>query len=64
MHVFILILSLAGAPERIVAICTTYQECSDAGAVAQKMYVDQFHKSASDVSYRIMPATITADRAL
>jgi len=59
MHVFMLILTLAGQPERVVAICETYQQCSDAGAAAQAEYTRQFDKSPSDFSYRVIPALIT-----
>ncbi len=57
MHVFILILTIAGQPERIAAICPTYKACSDAGAQVQAEYLKQFHKQPSDFSYRVEPGT-------
>lgn len=56
MHLFLLILSIAGQPERVTAFCETYQECSDIGAAAQVLYLEQFHKQPSDFSYRVVPA--------
>lgn len=53
MHVFVLILSIMGQPERIAAICETYKECSDIGAAAQSMYCEQFHREPKDFSYRV-----------
>lgn len=58
MHAFILILSILGSPERAVAMCDTYQKCSDLGATTQAAYIEQFHKMPRDFSYRVVPVTI------
>jgi hypothetical protein len=58
MHVFLLILSIAGQPERVAAICETYKQCSDAGAAASTLYQAQFNKPPRDFSYRVIPAVI------
>jgi hypothetical protein len=61
MHVFLLIISLAGGPEHIAAVCETYKGCSDQGAATQQQFVTQFHKLPKDFSYRIVPGRITQD---
>jgi hypothetical protein len=58
MHVFLLILSIAGAPEKMAAICETYQQCSNTGEVMQAQYVQQFHKQPKDFSYRVIKGLI------
>jgi hypothetical protein len=60
MHVFLLILSIAGQPERIAAICETYKQCSDSGAPVSTLYQAQFNKSPRDISYRVVPGLILA----
>jgi hypothetical protein len=60
MHVFLLILSIAGQPERIAAICETYKQCSDAGADASVLYQAQFNRPPADFSYRVVPGLILA----
>lgn len=63
MHVFLLILSISGQPERISAICETYKQCSDTGAQASTLYQAQFNKQPKDFSYRVIPGLIvTAGR--
>lgn len=62
MHVFLLILSIAGQPERVAAICETYKQCSDTGAAAQAEYTRQFDKRPSDFSYRVIPAVIVPEQ--
>ncbi len=64
MHVFLLILSIAGQPERIAAVCRTYQQCSTEGHEAQVEYVRLFKREPRDFAYRIVPATVTRDTAL
>ena len=61
MHVFLLILSIAGQPERIAAICETYKQCSDVGATAQADYVRMFDKHPADFSYRVVPVVIVPE---
>ncbi len=58
MHVFMLILAIAGQPERAGAICETYQHCSDLGAATQATYLKQFHKTPDAFSYRVLPVVI------
>jgi hypothetical protein len=64
MHVFLLILSVMGQPERIAAVCETYKQCSDEGQAAQIEYVRLFKREPRDFAYRIVPATVTRDAAL
>lgn len=52
--IFMLIMSIAGQPERIGALCDTYKQCSDIGADVQLRYVAMFNRAPSDVSYRIV----------
>lgn len=52
--IFMLIMSIAGQPERIAALCDTYQQCSDVGRDVQLRYVAMFNRAPSDVSYRIV----------
>lgn len=61
MHVFLLILTIAGTPERVVAVCNTYKQCSDTGAAASTLYLRQFNKQPRDFSYRVLPAIILPD---
>ena len=61
MKAFLLILAIAGQPERAVAICDTYQKCSDYGAAAQAEYTRQFDKRPSDFSYRVVPVLIVPE---
>ena len=58
MHVFLLIMALGGQPERTVEVCDTYKACSDAGAAVSAEYQTIFHKSPSDVTYRVIPAVV------
>ena len=58
MKAFLLVLAIAGQPEQNGAICDSYQECSDAGATMQKMYVAKFHKPPSAFSYRVIPVLL------
>lgn len=58
MHVFILILSIAGQPEQIAGRCDTYKLCSDLGHDMQALYCKQFNRPPRDFSYRVMPAII------
>lgn len=58
MHVFMLILTLAGGPEKTVAICRSYQACSNLGADAAATYVREFHRMPSDVTYRVVSAVV------
>ena len=62
MHIFILILSIAGQPERVAAVCETYQQCSDTGAQASLVYQAQFNKAPRDFSYRVIPAVIVPEQ--
>ena len=62
MHAFMLILAILGQPERAVAICDTYQKCSDYGAAAQAEYTRQFDKRPSDFSYRVVPVIIVPEQ--
>ena len=62
MHVFLLILSIAGQPERVAAICETYKQCSDTGAQASLVYQAQFKKAPADFSYRVVPAAIVPEQ--
>jgi hypothetical protein len=57
MHVFLLILSIAGQPERIAAICETYKQCSDTGAAAAQVWAEEFNRP-SEFSYRVVPGMI------
>lgn len=57
-HVFLLILTMAGQPERIAAVCDTYEQCSTEGADIAKEYQEVMHKSARDISYRVVQAVI------
>ena len=64
MHVFLLILSIAGQPERVAAICETYKQCSDTGAAQASLvyqYQAQFNKPPRDFSYRVIPAVIVPE---
>jgi hypothetical protein len=63
MHVFLLILSIAGQPESIAAVCETYQQCSDAGAKMQTLYTTEHHKQPHDFSWRVAGAYILPDKA-
>lgn len=58
MHVFFLILTISGSPERIAAVCETYKQCSDVGEVMQVMYLEEFHKRPEDYSYRVEPGIV------
>lgn len=58
MQAFLLILAIAGQPERGVAICDTYKKCSDLGAETALVYEAQFNKPPHDVSYRVVPVLI------
>lgn len=58
MHVFILILSIMGQPERVAAICETYKQCSDAGAAASVIYQAEFNRPPSAFSYRVVTGVI------
>lgn len=60
MHVFLLILAIAGNPERIGAICETYKQCSDTGAAMADTYAKQLGTPAH-FSYRVMPALIVPE---
>jgi hypothetical protein len=62
MHVFLLILSIAGQPERVAAVCETYKQCSDEGADASTLYQAQFNKAPRDFSYRVIPAVIVPEQ--
>jgi hypothetical protein len=60
VHVIILILSIAGQPERIAAVLNDEQHtgmatCNQLGADAQKAYSEMFHTLPSDLSYRCVP---------
>jgi len=57
MHAFLLILAIAGQPEKAVAICDTYKACSDEGAEIARAYAEQL-KTPADFSYRIVPVII------
>lgn len=61
MHAFMLILAILGQPERAVAICDTYQKCSDQGAAAQAEYVRQFDRMPREFSYRVVPVLIVPE---
>jgi len=58
MHVFLLIFTMANAPERIIDVCETYQECSDEGAVLVGTYATLHGVQPRDVTYRIVPAML------
>lgn len=58
MKVFLLVLAIAGQPEQNGAICDTYQQCSNAGAMMQKMYMEKFGKPSSAFSYRVVPVLL------
>jgi hypothetical protein len=59
MHVFLLILTVTGQPERIAAVCDTYRQCSDKGADLVTQYEQIFHKQPAEFSYRVVPGTVT-----
>ena len=59
MHVFLLILTIAGRAEHAVAVCDTYKECSDLGHDVQVEATRTMHLQPRDVTYRIIPAIIT-----
>lgn len=61
MHIFMLILAIAGEPERAGAFCETYKQCSDMGAVAQAGYLKQFNKTPDAFSYRVLPVIVMPD---
>jgi hypothetical protein len=61
MHVFLLIISLSGHPEKIAAICETYQQCSDMGAALSLEYQRTFNVMPRDVAYRVISASIVPD---
>jgi hypothetical protein len=52
-----LILAIAGQPERGVAICDTYKKCSDMGADSAALYAAQFN-APRNFSYRVIPVII------
>jgi hypothetical protein len=58
MHVFLLIFVISGRAEKVVAMCDTYQKCSDEGAALATQYENQFGKLPRDVSFRVEPATV------
>jgi hypothetical protein len=58
MHVFLLILSISGQPERIAAICETYQQCSGEGAKFQAAYSTEHHIEPRDVAYRVQAGIV------
>ena len=57
IHAFMLILAIAGRPEKAIAICDTYKKCSDEGAVVAQLYEKQLG-SPREFSYRIIPVII------
>lgn len=57
MKAFLLILAIAGQPERGVAVCITYKACSDIGAEQATLYAAQFGTPAH-FSYRVVPVLI------
>ena len=57
MHAFLLILAILGQPEKAVAICDTYQKCSDEGAQIARAYAEQLGTPAH-FSYRVVPVII------
>ena len=57
MHLFMLILTLAGHPEHAAAICETYKQCSDKGAEIAALYAAQLG-APKDFSYRVIPVVI------
>lgn len=61
MHAFMLILAIAGQPERGAAICDTYKACSDLGAEASTTYQAQNHQPPSAFSYRVVPVLIVPE---
>ena len=61
MKAFLLILAIAGQPERAVMICETYKQCSDSGAAAQAEYVRQFDRMPREFSYRVVPVLIVPE---
>jgi hypothetical protein len=61
MHVFLLILSIAGQPERIGAMCETYIQCSDEGKSRAAQYLMTHHEMPDRFSYRVIPAVIVPE---
>jgi hypothetical protein len=61
MHIFMLILMIAGQPERAGAFCETYKQCSDLGEAAQATYLKQFHKTPDAFSYRVLPVVVVPE---
>jgi hypothetical protein len=55
-----LILIIAGQPERGVEVCSTYQACSDDGLAMQDEYQKQ-HGAVVDFSYRVQPVLIVPE---
>jgi hypothetical protein len=63
IHVIVLILSIAGQPERIAAVLNDehlsgMSACNKLGTDAQAAYAEMFNKLPSDVSYRCVPAVV------
>jgi hypothetical protein len=63
MHVFLLILAIAGQPERIAAVIddTNHEgaaTCNRVGAEAQAEYLRMFNKTPDAFSYRCVPAIV------
>lgn len=54
---FLLLLIIAGQPERVALQCNTYRECDRAGAAVTQAYIEQYHVMPSAVSYRVILGT-------
>lgn len=63
MHIFVLVIILAGQPDHAVAACQTYKQCSDAGADFVEGYAKTHHLQPRDISFRIVPATLDIDKS-
>ena len=61
MHVFMLIIQLAGHPEHAVAICDSYKACSDEGQETQQRYIAEHHLRPTDFLFRVIPVLIVPD---
>lgn len=53
MGAFLLIVTIVGYPEQVIARCATYKACSDAGAAEAAHYAREHHSAPSDFSYRV-----------
>lgn len=60
MHVFMLILSIAGQPEYADALCATRQECVEMGEQEKAKYLESPDAADDDFTYHVDYVFVTS----